>query len=87
LIDRKIFNNLEDLLPIIKQWKTEGKTIVFTNGCFDLVHPGHVRYLEQAKNINEKLIVGINSDESVQKLKGQNRPIIDLKARMTVLAA
>ena len=68
------FKNLE-------KWKKSKKTIVFTNGCFDLLHRGHINLLTVASKYGDKLIVGINSDESVKKLKGENRPIEDQKTR------
>ena len=65
-----------------------GKRIVFTNGCFDLLHIGHTRYLEEAKNLGDCLVVGINSDDSVRQLhKGRNRPIVTADQRAEVLAA
>jgi len=65
----------------------QGKKIVFTNGCFDIVHAGHVLYLESAKNLGDVLIVGVNSDASVQRLKGDSRPIIPQEERTVVLGA
>ena len=64
-----------------EEWKNLKKTIVFTNGCFDLLHKGHIDLLTQASEFGDKLIVGINSDESVKKIKGDNRPIEDQKTR------
>ena len=64
-----------------EEWKILKKTIVFTNGCFDLLHKGHVDLLIRASELGDKLIVGINSDESVKKIKGDNRPIEDQKTR------
>ena len=64
-----------------KKWKILKKTIVFTNGCFDLLHKGHIDLLIRASELGDKLIVGINSDESVKKIKGDNRPIEDQKTR------
>ena len=66
-------------------WRADGKKIVFTNGCFDLLHPGHTRYLKQARGMGDVLIVGINSDESVQKLKGPGRPVLSEGERAEVL--
>ena len=63
------------------------KTIAFTNGCFDLLHAGHVAYLEKAKKANRVLIVGLNSDKSVRKIKGRGRPIVEQKQRAAVVAA
>jgi D-beta-D-heptose 7-phosphate kinase/D-beta-D-heptose 1-phosphate adenosyltransferase len=67
------------LLKIIKDLKAKGKRIVFTNGCFDLLHIGHVRYLEEAKALGDVLVVGVNSDTSVRKLKGSKRPFFPKK--------
>ncbi|GAB5539175.1 MAG: hypothetical protein Salg2KO_12780 [Salibacteraceae bacterium] len=72
----------------VESWKKSRETIVFTNGVFDLLHPGHVIYLEAAKKLGTKLVVGINSDASTKTLnKGNNRPINDQDARSCVLAA
>ena len=76
----------EGLLPVLKKWKAEGK-IVFTNGCFDILHAGHVDYLEKARELGSRLIVGLNTDNSVQRLKGPQRPIVNEKARGKVMAA
>lgn len=59
--------------------------VVFTNGCFDIIHPGHVRFLEQAKALGDKLVVGINSDESVRSIKGPSRPLQNEESRRAVL--
>ena len=64
-----------------EKWKRSNKTIVFTNGCFDLLHQGHIDLLCEASSYGDKLVVGINSDESVRKLKGLNRPIENEKIR------
>lgn len=64
-----------------------GKTVVFTNGCFDLLHPGHVRYLQQARALGDALIVALNSDRSVRELKGDKRPILTEAERSEVMAA
>ena len=63
------------------------KTVVFTNGCFDLLHPGHVRYLRAARRLGDVLVVGVNSDASVRRLKGADRPLVPQRARSEVLAA
>ena len=68
-------------------WKRNGKTVVFTNGCFDLLHPGHIRLLEQARALGDLLVVGINSDASVRRLKGEKRPLVPEAERAEVLAA
>jgi len=74
------------LLKIAKDLKSKGKRIVFTNGCFDLLHIGHVRYLEEAKALGDVLVVGVNSDASVRKLKGPKRPILPEEERTEVLS-
>ena len=71
----------------IAQHRREGKVIAFTNGCFDLIHYGHISYLETAKKNNRILIVGLNSDSSIKKIKGPLRPIVPQKERASVLAA
>ena len=75
---------LNEFLSIRK--KIKNKKIVFTNGCFDILHSGHVKYLEQAKGLGDILIIGINSDDSVRKLKGDSRPITTLNDRAFVLS-
>lgn len=75
----------QKLLPLIQKLKTEGKRIIFTNGCFDILHSGHIDYLKKTKELGDILIIGINSDESVKKIKQQNRPINKLLDRMIVL--
>ena len=72
---------------IAESWRSEGKKVVFTNGCFDLLHPGHIRLLERAKAQGDRLIVALNSDESVSRLKGPSRPIQSETARATVMAS
>jgi len=75
----------DDVLRHIRFARHSGEKIVFTNGCFDILHAGHVHYLEQARALGDRLVVGINSDESVSRLKGENRPVNNLKQRATVL--
>jgi D-beta-D-heptose 7-phosphate kinase/D-beta-D-heptose 1-phosphate adenosyltransferase len=76
----------KELLRIIKNLKTRGKRIVFTNGCFDLLHIGHIRYLEKARTLGDILVVGVNSDSSVRILKGPKRPILPVKERAEILS-
>jgi len=83
----KIYSNAADFLPEIQQWKSEGKKVVFTNGCFDIVHLGHLDYLEKARALGHKLVVGLNTDASITRLKGETRPIIPEVARARMLAA
>ena len=78
---------LKDNIEIINRIKAERKKIVFTNGCFDLLHVGHIRYLAQAKKLGDFLIIGLNSDSSVKELKGEDRPINSFEDRATLLAA
>jgi len=78
--------NLSDLKNIISELKRKGKKIVFTNGCFDVLHIGHIRYLKEAKKYGDILVVGLNSDLSVRKLKGKNRPYIEEKERAEILS-
>ena len=76
----------KELLRIVNDLKAKGKRIVFTNGCFDLLHIGHVRYLEEAKARGDVLVVGVNSDSSVRKLKGPKRPILPEEERAEILS-
>jgi D-beta-D-heptose 7-phosphate kinase/D-beta-D-heptose 1-phosphate adenosyltransferase len=78
---------LAEISFAIKHAKAEGEKIVLTNGCFDILHPGHIRYLQQAKALGDRLVVLVNTDESVKRLKGEERPINDLMYRMEMLAA
>lgn len=77
----------EELLIAVTDARAHGETIVMTNGCFDILHPGHIAYLEEAKELGKRLIVAINDDDSVRRLKGSERPINSLEHRMSVLAA
>ncbi len=76
---------LNDFLNIRNQLKEKGKILVFTNGCFDIIHKGHITYLKQAKKLGDYLIVGLNSDKSVKKLKGESRPVNSEEDREYVL--
>ncbi|KAF3982984.1 MAG: bifunctional D-glycero-beta-D-manno-heptose-7-phosphate kinase/D-glycero-beta-D-manno-heptose 1-phosphate adenylyltransferase HldE [Methylococcales symbiont of Hymedesmia sp. n. MRB-2018] len=77
-------NEVQNAMQLVKQ---EGEKIVLTNGCFDILHPGHIRYLQQARELGDRLIVLVNSDDSVKRLKGSERPVNDLQYRMEMLAA
>ncbi len=77
----------EQLLLAIEDARAQGETIVFTNGCFDIIHAGHVGYLDSARRLGDRLVLAVNSDESVKRLKGPGRPINPLERRMAVLAA
>ena len=76
----------EELRAILEDVRKQGKRIVFTNGCFDLLHVGHVRYLEEAKGLGDILVVGMNSDRSVRNLKGPERPILPEEERAEILS-
>lgn len=77
----------KEIPSLIKKVKKQNKTIVFTNGCFYLIHPGHIKLLSKAKSKGDILIAGINSDSSIRKIKGKNRPILNQKARIEILSA
>jgi len=85
-IKNKILS-LASLLKKLPALRRQGKTIAFTNGCFDLMHIGHVKYLEEAGRENRVLILGLNSDVSISHIKGPSRPIVPQKSRAAVLAA
>lgn len=83
----KVVKNYADLAPLLQRHTEAGRTIALTNGCFDLLHVGHIRLLQAAANEADLLIVALNSDESVRGNKGQGRPLVPLAERMEVLAA
>ena len=85
-IKRKIVCR-KDLKELILKWRNANERIVFTNGCFDLLHLGHVDYLAKAKDLGERLIIGVNTDSSVKRLKGEHRPLQDENSRLHILAA
>jgi D-beta-D-heptose 7-phosphate kinase/D-beta-D-heptose 1-phosphate adenosyltransferase len=85
-IEAKILS-LKELAKKSQQWKAAGKKIAFTNGCFDLLHPGHIYSLSQAAKEADYLVVGLNADASVKKLKGENRPVNNEQSRALLLAA
>ena len=77
----------DELIPILDTLRKKGKKVVFTNGCFDILHVGHVRYLKEAKGYGDILIVAVNSDSSVKTIKGDKRPIVSQSERAEVVAA
>jgi D-beta-D-heptose 7-phosphate kinase/D-beta-D-heptose 1-phosphate adenosyltransferase len=85
--EEKIVAKRGDLETQLLDWRQQGLRVGFTNGCFDILHPGHVRVLTVARGACDRLIVGLNSDASVQRLKGEGRPVQDERARAEVLAA
>ena len=82
----KILNS-EDAKIKVTEWQDNGNEIVFTNGCFDIVHLGHIDYLEKARLLGDKLVVGINTDNSVKRLKGEKRPVVNEEARTRMMAS
>ena len=85
--EKKIIKSPLDLQKIIKTWKKGNQKIVFTNGCFDILHLGHIKILSESKRLGDKLVVGLNNDESVKNLKGKNRPVNNNYQRSMMLAA
>jgi rfaE bifunctional protein nucleotidyltransferase chain/domain len=77
----------EQLLVEREQWRREGRKVVFTNGCYDILHPGHIRLLESARSLGDILILALNTDASVQRLKGSTRPLIPENERAELAAA
>lgn len=75
------FYTREELIAQRRKWKTENRKVVFTNGCYDILHPGHVRLLERARSLGDVLILALNTDSSVQRLKGSSRPFFDERTR------
>ena len=80
-------SSLEELKNKVNAWKQAGEEVVFTNGCFDIIHRGHIEVLARTADLGGKFIVGLNSDSSIQKLKGESRPIIDEQSRAILLAS
>jgi len=88
IIRKKIFNYSDpEFSRLLAIWQFQGKKIVFTNGCFDILHLGHIDYLSAASELGDLLVIGLNTDESVSKIKGNNRPIQDEISRAFVLAS
>ncbi len=85
-ISQKIYPSFEAFFEKLKTWKTNNYKLVFTNGCFDLLHRGHVDSLMKAARLGDKLVVGLNTDQSVNRLKGANRPLMDEQSRATLIA-
>jgi rfaE bifunctional protein nucleotidyltransferase chain/domain len=79
--------SIDEAVALTTRLRAAGKTIVFTNGVFDLLHPGHVRYLQHARSLGDALVVGINSDRSVRAIKGPDRPVTPERERAEILAA
>lgn len=86
-MDRKKIQNLSDLIDVRAELRLRGNTVVFTNGCFDLLHSGHIHLFREAKKLGDVLVVAVNDDASVRMIKGPSRPIFPLKERLEVLEA
>ncbi len=84
-VKAKVFNSNYE--GILKQWKNERKSIVFTNGCFDIIHLGHIDYLSKAADLGDKLVIGLNTDDSTRRLKGEQRPVNSEESRSLFLAS
>ncbi|HRR96110.1 MAG TPA: D-glycero-beta-D-manno-heptose 1-phosphate adenylyltransferase [Candidatus Ratteibacteria bacterium] len=79
--------SFKEIVKIVKELKRENKKIVFTNGCFDIIHSGHIKLLKKAKQLGDVVIVGINKDSSIKKIKGKNRPILNENQRIEIISA
>lgn len=89
-LEKTLLDKISDLPALkasIKQWQSEGKKVVFTNGVFDLLHIGHITYMAKAAELGDKLVIGLNSDSSVKRIKGEDRPVNDQNSRAALLAA
>lgn len=89
-LEKTLLSKISDqqsLKTSITQWQSEGKKVVFTNGVFDLLHIGHITYMAKAAELGDKLVIGLNSDSSVKRIKGEDRPVNDQNSRAALLAA
>lgn len=89
-LEKTLLSKISDqqsLKTSITQWQSEGKKVVFTNGVFDLLHIGHITYMAKAAELGDKLVIGLNSDSSVKRIKGEDRPLNDQNSRAALLAA
>ncbi|MDF2431397.1 MAG: D-glycero-beta-D-manno-heptose 1-phosphate adenylyltransferase [Mucilaginibacter sp.] len=89
-IERTLLNKISDLASLknlVDKWQSDGKKVVFTNGVFDLLHIGHITYMAKAAELGDKLVIGLNSDSSVKRIKGNDRPVNDQDSRAALLAA
>jgi rfaE bifunctional protein nucleotidyltransferase chain/domain len=87
MITEQKIKTLEEAVKEVSNWQSENKKVVFTNGCFDIVHLGHIDYLEKARALGHKLVLGLNTDASVSRLKGPSRPVVNEYARARMMAA
>lgn len=86
VINKKI-HTIERIQALLNIWRFKNQKVVFSNGCFDIIHKGHIDYLAQASDLGDKLIIGLNTDRSVKAIKGNNRPLQNEQSRLTILAA
>ncbi|WP_462280927.1 D-glycero-beta-D-manno-heptose 1-phosphate adenylyltransferase [Salinivirga cyanobacteriivorans] len=86
IINKKIYTR-ESIQSQLNIWRFKNQKIVFSNGCFDIIHKGHIEYLAKASDLGDKLIIGLNTDRSVREIKGSSRPLQDEQARLTIIAA
>jgi rfaE bifunctional protein nucleotidyltransferase chain/domain len=86
-IIRNKIHTKESIQSLLSIWRFKQQKIVFSNGCFDIIHKGHIEYLAQAADLGHKMVIGLNTDSSVQRLKGESRPLQDESSRLTMLAA
>jgi len=84
---RSKIKTLDEIIAASENWQSQNKRIVFTNGCFDIVHLGHIDYLSRAADLADVLVIGVNTDASVSRIKGSNRPLQDELSRSTLLAS
>src|ERR1017187_8682412 len=87
VIDMGVFYTRPELVAARSEWRKTGKTVVFTNGCYDILHPGHIRLLESARSMGDILILALNTDASVQRIKGPTRPLIHERDRADLACA
>lgn len=87
LLDSKIYFNRESLKTKLQGLKNEGEKVTFSNGCFDILHKGHVDYLSKASDLSEIFVIGVNTDESIKRLKGEERPLQVLESRLSIMAS
>jgi D-beta-D-heptose 7-phosphate kinase/D-beta-D-heptose 1-phosphate adenosyltransferase len=86
-VNKQKIKSLKVLIPVLRELKKEGKKIVFTNGCFDLIHAGHTRLLDTARSMGDVLVAALNTDDSIRRLKGDKRPLLDQKQRGLIVSS
>jgi rfaE bifunctional protein nucleotidyltransferase chain/domain len=86
-VHSKIYNDFESFESLLKKWRSNGDSIVFTNGCFDIIHHGHLDSLIKSSAFGTRLVVGLNSDNSVKRFKGEGRPVFHIEARSMIMAS